>query len=394
MKLNGFLDNFFNAALNPGGNVKDFQHAQRLYVDDAFRLAPKVKFLYFVNFNFNDEVIAQFPKINGTHHAELNMLVKRVDLPQYTAAVDTKNQYNRKKNVQTRIDYQPISMRMHDDNLGLTTMLMEAYYRYYFRDSNITTIEDSFNARGSYNSVTNGLRYGLDNAKRVPFFRNIKLYQFARHEYTEYTLINPMISQWGHDTMDQTDGTGVAENAMQISYENVLYDRRPVGQDSPATFATSHYDNTPSPLGAGGGGTESLFGGGGVLDGIGSVLGDIQSGNFGLGTIITAINTGKNAKNLSLNSIKKEGLSLLEGAAVNALNNTVSGVPGATFPKSSSLGGLLDKTKATQQQSTASTATTQAKVNAAKAANNIITDSSGNAVTDGSGNAVTVGGGG
>ena len=203
-----------------------------------------------------------------------------------------------------------------------------------------------------------------------------------------------MITQWGHDSMDQSDGVGIAENSMQIQYENVLYDRRGVGEDSPATFATSHYDRTPSPLGVGGGGVESLFGRGGVLDGISSVLGDIQSGNFGLGTIITAINTGKNAKGLSLNSIKKEGLSLLESSAVNALNNTVNGVPGASFPKSSSLGGLLDKTKATQQQSTASTATTQAKVNAARAANNIITDSSGNAVTDSSGNAVTVGGGG
>lgn len=394
MKLNGFLDNFFNAALNPGGNLKDFQHAQRLYVDDAFRLAPKVKFLYFVNFNFTPQVLQQFPLIDQRHRAELNMLVKQVDLPQYTASVDTKNQYNRKKNVQTRIDYSPITLRMHDDNVGLTTMLMEAYYKYYFRDSNISTIEDSYNARGTYNEVNNGLRYGLDNSKRVPFFSNIKLYQFARHEYTEYTLINPMITQWGHDSMDQSDGVGIAENSMQIQYENVLYDRRGVGEDSPATFATSHYDRTPSPLGVGGGGVQSLFGRGGVLDGISSVLGDIQSGNFGLGTIITAINTGKNAKGLSLNSIKKEGLSLLESSAVNALNNTVNGVPGASFPKSSSLGGLLDKTKATQQQSTASTATTQAKVNAARAANNIITDSSGNAVTDSSGNAVTVGGGG
>ena len=46
-KLNGFLDNFFNASLNPKGNVGDFAHASRLYVDSAFRLAPKVKFLYF-----------------------------------------------------------------------------------------------------------------------------------------------------------------------------------------------------------------------------------------------------------------------------------------------------------------------------------------------------------
>ena len=48
-KLNGFLDNFFNGVLNPKGSMGDFQHASRLYVDNAFRLAPKSKFLYFVN---------------------------------------------------------------------------------------------------------------------------------------------------------------------------------------------------------------------------------------------------------------------------------------------------------------------------------------------------------
>jgi hypothetical protein len=371
MKLNGFLDNFFNAALNPRGNVGDFQHAQRLYVDDAFRLAPKVKFLYFVNFTFNPLVLQQFPKLSNNHTAELNMLVKQVDLPQYTAEVSTKNQYNRKKNVQTRVDYQPIQLRMHDDNLGLTTMLMEAYYRYYFNDSNITTIEDSYHPRGTYQEVTNGLRYGLDNSRRFPFFKDIKLYQFARHEYTEYTLVNPMISQWGHDTMNQSETTGIAENAMTLVYENVLYDRGAVGEDSPATFATTHYDKSPSPLGVGGGGVNSLFGDGGVLGGIGSILGDINSGNFGLGTIIKGVNVFKNAKNLSKDSIKNEGLSLLEGAAINALNNTVNGVPGTKFPKASGAGGALSTTKATQAASQASEETTKAKVDAAKAANNI-----------------------
>ena len=144
--------------------------------------------------------------------------------------------------MQTRVDYQPIQLRMHDDNIGITTMLMEAYYKYYFRDSSISNIGDSYDPRGSYDPITNGLRYGLDTGRRAPFFRDIKLYQFSRQEYTEYTLINPIVEQWGHDTMDQTDGTGIAENAMTLSYENVLYSRGAVGEDSPATFATSHYE--------------------------------------------------------------------------------------------------------------------------------------------------------
>ena len=44
--LNGFLDNVLQGATNPGGNLKDYQHAARLFVDDGMRLAPKTKFLY------------------------------------------------------------------------------------------------------------------------------------------------------------------------------------------------------------------------------------------------------------------------------------------------------------------------------------------------------------
>ena len=51
--LKGFLDNVLKGALNPKGNLADFAHASRLYVDDSFRLAPKQKFLYHVVFNIN-----------------------------------------------------------------------------------------------------------------------------------------------------------------------------------------------------------------------------------------------------------------------------------------------------------------------------------------------------
>ena len=36
-KLNGFLDNVVSGALSPKGNLGDFAHAARLYVDDAHR---------------------------------------------------------------------------------------------------------------------------------------------------------------------------------------------------------------------------------------------------------------------------------------------------------------------------------------------------------------------
>jgi hypothetical protein len=203
----------------------------------------------------------------------------------------------------------------------------------------------------------------------VPFFRNIKLYQFSRHEYTEYTLINPLISQWGHDSMDQSDGTGTTENKLLIEYEAVLYDRGPIGEDSPATFATSHYDTTPSPLSIEGGGVESLFGGGGVLDGASATLGNLQEGNI-LGALVTGANTLRNAKNLTFDSIKNEGLSILTGAIVDAARDP-GGVPNINFSKNKGNGGRDQTTEASAPQDTGSTAQRAEKVAAARAANGV-----------------------
>ena len=369
-KLNGFLDNFFSGAFAPKGNVGDFQHAARLYVDNAFRLAPKAKFLYFVNFNFTDHVLETFPLIDQRHRAELNMLCKQIDLPQYTATVDTKNQYNRKKNIQTRIDYSPVKIVMHDDNANVTQMLMEAYYRYYFRDANITDTAATFDPRGTYKKNNNRkYRFGLDNDKVIPFFRNIKLYQFTRHEYTEYTLVNPLITAWGHDTMDQTDGVGIAENTMTLNYEAVLYSRGAVGEDSPATFATSHYDKTPSPLTVQGGGVGNLFGGGGVLDGASSVFNDITSGNVGLGTLLTAANTVRNAGDLTLDSVRQEGLNILTGAIQNAGRSEIGGVEGTFFGRTT--GNGTQSTPATSSNNNTSEQARYNKLAQAQANNNI-----------------------
>jgi hypothetical protein len=369
-KFTQFLDNFFGGVTNPKGTLGDFQHAQRLYIDDAMRLAPKTKFLSFVNFNLTDAALRNFPLIDQRHNAELNMLCKRFDMPQYTASVDTKNQYNRKKNVQTRLDYQPISMALHDDNLGITTMLMEAYYRYYYKDSNISNITATYDPRSTYKE-DNGrtFRFGLDNDKMVPFFRNIKLYQFSRHEYTEFTLINPIISQWGHDTMDQTDGTGIAENRLVVNYEAVLYDRGTIGQDNPATFASSHYDNTPSPLGVSGGGVASLFGAGGVLDGASATLNNLREGNI-LGALVTGANAFRNGEKLTFDSIKQEGLSILGRAVENAAKDP-GGVPSISFAKNNGNGGSGQTTQANAPADTGTTEQRAAKIAQAQAANQV-----------------------
>jgi len=208
----GFLDNVLNGALSPKGNMADWTHAARLYTDDNFRLAPKQKFLYHVSMNLNENVINKIlPNWDKKHGTEVNMLVKAVTLPKFDISVETKNKYNRKKNLQTRIDYSPVTITFHDDNNSLTTQLWAAYYQYYYRDGTYGSRDgagkpnqtarpyDRFNAYKGGDS--NGDRFGFDNDSYEPFFTSIQLSQLARHQYMTYTLVNPIIENWTHDSL-------------------------------------------------------------------------------------------------------------------------------------------------------------------------------------------------
>ena len=340
-KLNGFLDNLKSGALSPKGNLGDFAHAARLFVDDAHRLSPKHKFLYHVSFNLSPVAVKVIPQLKTP---EINMLVKSVDLPKYSISTTLKHQYNKKANLQTRLDYDPINIIFHDDNYGQTTAMWEAYYRYYYRDGNYAaptgastpnTSNAAYARSNTYdNSELNKFRYGFDNDSYTHFFESIQIYQMSRHRYTCFTLVNPIISEWGHDTMDNSTSDPV-QNTMQIQYETVWYSRGGVKEGvSPKSFGadSGHYDKMPSPNSLAGGGAVNLFGQNGVAAGAADVFGDITSGqafssptSF-LGTVLKTTSLLGNAKNLSKEGLKQEGFGILKDQLGKAGNVDVSGV--------------------------------------------------------------------
>lgn len=354
--ISKFLNNVFQGATNPKGNLGDFQHGQRLYVDDNLKFAPKTKFLYHVAFNINPAATAIIPQLTQTHGNTINMLVKSVDLPKFDITTETKHAYNRKRVVQKRIDYSPCSITFHDDNYGLTTAMWEAYYRYYYRDGNYAAVDQAgnpeqtgpaYNRANIYGSETaNKFRYGFDNDSFAPFFSSIIVYQLSRKRYTAFTLVNPVIQSWQHDTMDQSVSDPV-QSSMSIEFETVWYSRGPVSKGSaPKGFGQEHYDQVPSPLTLGGGGTSSLFGVGGVAAGAADVFGDISGGNVGLGTVLKAASTIGNAKSLSSEGLRQEGFGILKGALGDISGAPVGGVANSLFPKSGGSGGLANLTTA------------------------------------------------
>ena len=242
---------FKNAFLNntvADLHLRDARHANQIYTQNNFEFAPKTKYMYHVRFDPNDEVNIRTDSNVFKFQKELGVLVKSADLPSFRASVENKQQYNRKKNVQTRVDYQDCRITFHDDNTGMTRALLEEYYRYYFEDANKAETSGAFDARDKYFSKLPN--YGMNTGKEKPFFKSITIYQLARREWVAYTLVNPLLTAWDHGSVESS-GTDFNENTMSVAYEAVKYTSGSVAQDTPAGFADESigYDITPSPLG-------------------------------------------------------------------------------------------------------------------------------------------------
>lgn len=330
--FNGFFDNFLSSLTNPKGNLGDYQHAARLYVDNNMRLAPKVKYLYHVVFNINPAVVSLLSSQNVFDRTEINLLVKAVDLPGFTLKTETLNQYNRKKIVQTGVEYQPVTLEFHDDNAGITTFLWESYFRYYYTDSNHTNTNfdgspgltsPAYQKTGSLNTMYAGAdrlgyKYGLDRTgKNQHFFTSIQVFQLhpqnAKPTFTSFTLVNPYIERYQHDKLNQ-ENSDFTVNTMTLGYEAVFYNRGETQKgETPAGFGTTHYDNVPSPLTLAGGGTGVLYGQTGILSNINTVINEFKSGNY-LSGIIQAANTYENLQNTSGREIIGEALRIANPA--------------------------------------------------------------------------------
>ncbi len=304
-KINDLLQGFQNNL--PG--MKDFRHASRLYIDDNYKLMPKQKFLFHVVISTDEELF--FTKFSPSVRSELNMLVRSCDLPRYGMNLEEKVQYNKKMYTATRIQYEPVNIVFHDDHADTVNAFWKKYYEYYIADSvSINSDLQISNQKDNYydNKINfTNTKHGLDTpAKRKrPYLKSIEIFVLHKKRFTSMTLVNPVIGSFAHDNLDQADGGGVLSNTMQVFYETVIYKAGIVNKNNVPGFATVHYDHEQSPLTVLGRGTNSIFGPGGVVDGIGSVMSNWREGNI-LGAILSASNTYNNAKKMKKKDVKAE----------------------------------------------------------------------------------------
>ena len=359
--------------------LKDYRHANKTFTSAGYANSPRLKYLFHVYFNVNTVEIPQLSTLFGARDlGKVSVLTKSVELPKYSFEVETLNQYNRKRNVQQKINYEPIVIDFHDDAADTTRSLWYTYYDYYYSDpsqpynnnqalrntTNRTPLElfnlrntygpqqPQNNTRGNQGSQTTRDIYAPDSEKigndwgysaesaqgptgtamqKPLFFRDITIYGFNQKSFVSYTLINPMITDFQHDRYDYAEGNGTMANSMTLKYESVKYGQGAIGSDGVPGFAEpAHYDTEPSRLSRPGS-TNSLLGQGGVLDAGVGVFEDLSSGNI-LGAATKAGRLFMNKDNISLKGVKEEVLNetrraIASGAAVNAVNKLGTFIP-------------------------------------------------------------------
>lgn len=240
--------------------IRDFQHAAKLYIASSYARSPKFGFLYYVQLNINENAIIDEQWLEQKKSKEVGLLVKKADLPKFQIANETLNQYNRKTVVNTKLTYQPVSIELHDDNSNITQNLWLNYYKHHFADGNYgnggsdsssTRSPDAFNDT-KYGTID--YTYGKYSRNiQGEFFKSVDLFVFHRKEFTKYTLVNPKIAEWTHDSVGQAEGNRVLQNKLTLTYESVIYSTGTIiPGKNPESWIPVYYDNTPSPYGIAG----------------------------------------------------------------------------------------------------------------------------------------------
>ena len=357
--------------------LRDYTHASKTFTTNAYELKPRFKFLFHVSFTLN---VTEIPFLNGAFSSDdqmnLSLTVKTVDLPKFNIDTETLNQYNRKRIIQKKLNYEPINIKFHDTSNDLVRKMWYYYMSYYYKDpsqrylnpnnNNGTNGESSlrqagfgYNDRDIYDKerIGNvndwgyiGEAYNDGNTAgttgKPPFFRDIRIYGMDQRKFAEYVLINPLITSWSGDTYSYAEGGGTMENTMTVAYETVKYYAGAVGaaqaggDPNVQGFATdAHYDKTVSPI-ARPGANATVFGQGGLLETGGGIIGDLQSGSV-LGLIGAAQKAGrlnqtfkgKNLGSLAANEALKLGTQTIQqGVTPGGVRAVANKADGWIFP--------------------------------------------------------------
>lgn len=217
--------------------TQNFQLEGRTFKQSAI---PKPKFLFFVRFNspFTKESLPT-GLVDGKSlsNAKTGIVfpLKAIDRPKIQPKTETLNQYNKKRVIQTMVEYQSVTMRFHDDVADRVLKFWADYFAFYYGDGGKNSSEEwSYDVtRGDFKDNGSGWgfrgRFKDGSPENQHYLSSIDIIQFYGQTHTSITFVNPIITMMDHDEADYAEGTTGSGIVIQFDYEGIVYNLRKQG---------------------------------------------------------------------------------------------------------------------------------------------------------------------
>ena len=222
--------------------------AEHYGVDDlVMTKIPRQKFQFMVEITINETI----PLIDESYGRQFIFhRVQGVTLPDYQYNLRSVNQYNRMRQVPTKLEITPSTITFYDTKDSQFQYILQAYAQHYFHGHNL-----DMQTISSYDTVTQGMT-GAFGAKVVPsaqryFFPSIRIISTDTAASGRIiSMYNCMITNVNHDKLDYSDNNPLTWS-VQFQPEHINLDtiKNGAAEQTPETATTPATVNPTARLG-------------------------------------------------------------------------------------------------------------------------------------------------
>lgn len=205
--------------------LRDSRYAQvHNKANRVIQAMPRQKFLYYASFVPGTAISAQ--RDFESWQQGFAFQIKRVDRVKASPQVKELNQYNRKRLVQTGIDYDTLNLELHDTVDDRVLRVWRDYHKWYFGDGRGKNASTTWRSSviTSEMPLANGWGFSPPDTTLwdTQFFDYLDVYTFYGRKFTQVRFFNPKITSISFDAMDSSSSEMSAVD-MSIKHEGFEY---------------------------------------------------------------------------------------------------------------------------------------------------------------------------
>lgn len=236
MSIVGKILDIFGPGSGNGFYTRDFRNAYGFRPDQN---PPRQKFQGYVSFVVNRELYGNSfygSDLNSEFRLRLGSLVRSATLPEVEFKTETKNSYNRKRIINTGVEYQPVDIKVFDTINNEWLIMFMKYFSYHYmnpRNKQYNERDVGSDPRFSHSSDFNqGSEFGLNGSdlwdsnaygyninELANFFERIDYVLYHGNKGIQYSLINPVMTRFKTGELDYSS-SDVMEFDMTFEYES------------------------------------------------------------------------------------------------------------------------------------------------------------------------------